>query len=112
MDAVRYYLALLIVVMVPGAFVFWYSNHPFVRFWRRVGTTLTYTLHFTLIAAIAAILFQVRNPILAVEFGTNWFLVALSIPVYALAVHAAVQRKQDLRMKVLLGLPELASQKH
>ena len=112
MDAIRYYLALLIVIMVQGAFVFWYSIHPFVRFWRRVGTTTTYAVHVSMIAVVAIVLFQVRDVILAVDFGTNWFLVVLSIPVYAVAVRVAVRRKRDLRMKVLLGFPELAPDRY
>ncbi len=112
MDAVRYYLALLIVMMVPGAFIFWYSIHPLVRFWRRVGPVATYTVHFTMIAVVAALLFQVRELILAVDFGTSRLLVALSVPVYVLAVRVAVRRRRELGMKVLLGFPELVPEEH
>ena len=112
MAAVRYYLALVIVMMVPGTFVFWYSIHPFVRFWRRVGTVVTYAVHFTMITVVAVILFRERDVILAVDFGTNWFLVALSVPVYVLAVRVARGRTRALRMKVLLGFPELAPEKY
>ena len=112
MDTVRYYLALLMVIMIPGTLVYWFSIHPFVRFWRRVGTVITYTLHFSMIAVLAVIFFQVREDILAVDFETNWFLVVLSVPVCALAVRVAMRRSREMGMRVLLGFPELAPERY
>ena len=45
MDRVRYYLALLILALVPPTILFWFSIHPFIRFWRRLGTRLTLVVH-------------------------------------------------------------------
>ena len=108
MDAVRYYIALFLVLVMPGVFLFWFSIHPFVRFWRRVGLHLTLTLHFGLILLLAYGIFQVREPLLSMEFGTNPLLIAIATPIFAVAVVLRVKLSQQLPTKVLLGIPELA----
>ena len=35
MDTIRYYVALILVIILPPVFYFWLLIHPFVRFWRR-----------------------------------------------------------------------------
>jgi protein-S-isoprenylcysteine O-methyltransferase Ste14 len=112
MDAVRYYLALLLVILMPGAFVFWFSIHPFVRFWRRVGTRWTYPIHYAMMAVVAVALFQWREAILAIDYGTNLILIGLSVPIYVLAVIVAKERRKQLGMRRLLGYPELDPQRY
>ena len=45
MDRVRYVAALLELIAMPGALLYWFSIHPFVRFWRGVGARVTLALH-------------------------------------------------------------------
>ncbi len=54
MDALRYYLALFVIIAFPVAFSFWLSIHPFIRFRRRVGPGLTYGIHSTVVGLVAA----------------------------------------------------------
>lgn len=108
MDAARYYLALVIVIFTPGGLLFWLSVHPGIRFWRRVGMGVTYTLHFGGIIGLAVIAFLYRDWLMAVDFGTQPVLIALAMPVYAIAIGVAVARQRQLGIKTLLGLPELA----
>ena len=44
MDQARYVMAVFALVCYPPAIFFWYLLHPLVRFWRRVGIGVTYTL--------------------------------------------------------------------
>jgi hypothetical protein len=37
MDTFRHVLTLLMLMFMPGAVLFWFLVHPFVRFWRRLG---------------------------------------------------------------------------
>ena len=108
MNAARYWVALCLVTMVPGAFLYWFSVHPFVRFWRRVGLRRTLAIHFTWMLLLAAAIFLLRRPLLAVEFGTNPVLVAVAIPLLALCVAGRVVVSRQLKNKILSGLPELA----
>ena len=43
MDGVRYGLALVVLMTVPGGLMYWFSIHPSVRFWRSVGVGATLT---------------------------------------------------------------------
>ena len=108
MDTVRYSIALFLVLAMPGVYLFWFSIHPFVRFWRRVGPRRTLTLHLGLILLLAYGILQIREPLLSVEFGTNPLLIALAIPIFAVAVVLRVKLSKKLPIRVLIGVPELA----
>ncbi|MEK7403614.1 MAG: isoprenylcysteine carboxylmethyltransferase family protein [Acidobacteriota bacterium] len=112
MDRVRYYLALLLVVFTPPAILFWFSIHPFIRFWRRVGPRLTLAIHYALLLLMAGGLYLVRKPLLTAEFGTSPFLIALAVPVYVLVVALRFKLGKHLRARILTGLPELAPEKY
>lgn len=46
----------------PGSFLFWFSIHPFIQFWRKVGPWLTLAIHYALMLILAAGVFLVRTP--------------------------------------------------
>jgi protein-S-isoprenylcysteine O-methyltransferase Ste14 len=108
MNTARYVLALLLIMMVPGAFLFWFSIHPFVQFWRRVGPRRTLAIHYGLVLLLAGAIFLIRRPLLAVDFGTDPLLVVLSIPLLAVSVALRLVLSRQLKNKTLTGLPELA----
>lgn len=108
MDAARYFIALLVVVTFPGAILYWFAVHPFVRFWRKLGPVGTYIILVTLLVGIAAVMVVLREPILAVEYGTNWILVALGLLAYGIAAAIEIQCRRHLKFGMLTGLPEIA----
>lgn len=108
MNTLRYFLALLLVVSLPPLFLYWLLLHPFVTFWRSRGIGVTYGSLLTVIAAGMVGLFSTRHYLLGIEFGTNFFLLAVGLLclTFAAIMRWAIQKK--LTMKVLLGLPEIA----
>ena len=108
MDSARYYVALVMVVATPTAIPFWFLVHPFIGFWRKVGLWITYPLQLCLMILIAIGLYLVRDWLLAVEFSTNYFLIALAIAVWCGAVYVERQCRRRLPLRVLIGVPELA----
>ncbi len=112
MDAVRYYIALAMVTLTPGALLYWFSIHPFVRFWRKVGPWRTIGIHYTSIAGLAALLFLIRRPLLSTEFGTSPVLIALSIPLFVCAIVLRRKLSRKLKFRILTGLPELAPERY
>lgn len=112
MDAVRYYIALFLVVMLPPVLLYWLLIHPFIRFWRRLGPGLTYGLILTVMGLGGTGLFQARRTLLGLEFGTNYFLAALGVLAEAAAIWLWVVLHRHLAISTMLGLPELAPQKH
>jgi protein-S-isoprenylcysteine O-methyltransferase Ste14 len=108
MDAFRYYLALLVVMGVPGAIAFWFSIHPFVEFWRRAGLRQAYIFHISLLLLAAAAVFRWRSTLLQTDFGAQPVLIAAALVIYVLAFAVALQRRKGLSKQQLVGLPELA----
>lgn len=112
MNELRYVLALATLMFVPGSVLFWFSLHPFVRFWRRMGARPALAVHYLLIAAIGALVYWQRRRLLAVEFGTNWYLAAIGM---ALLFAGAILKRQfgvHLRFRILTGLPELDPERY
>jgi protein-S-isoprenylcysteine O-methyltransferase Ste14 len=112
MDAFRYTVALILVVSLPPAFLFWMLIHPFVHFWRRLGPAWTYGIvGMPLVLGMAGI-FRVREPLLATEFGTRYPLVALGGVCLLVAGGLRWRLHRHLSNRVLAGLPELAPERY
>jgi protein-S-isoprenylcysteine O-methyltransferase Ste14 len=108
MDTVRYYVALFVVAFGPGVFLFWFSIHPFIRFWRRLGAVLTLTLHYAVMLLLAAGIFLARKPLFSIDFGTNPVLVVLAALLLVCAIVLRRQMSRQFGIRLLTGLPELA----
>ncbi len=112
MDAFRHSLALYLIVATPAGFCLWFVIHPFVHFWRRMGPIVTYAVALIVALGIVDPLVRARRPMLAVEFGTNYWLVGLGV---LLVVASVVMRKylgRQLKFRTLVGLPEVAPNKY
>ena len=108
MDTFRHVLTLLMLMFMPGAVLFWFQVHPFVRFWRRIGLRRTLAINYTLLAAFAVGVFLLRKTLLAVDFGTNPLLIAVAVPLLAASI---VLLANSLRA-VLDGYGELLDHVH
>lgn len=112
MDAVRYWLALLMVVSLPPALLLWLVVHPLVGFWRRVGPAGTYTVVLALFGLAIYGMVRIREPLMAVEFGTQWPLVALGALLVGFSSWLRLRIHGHFPIRVLAGLPELAPERH
>jgi protein-S-isoprenylcysteine O-methyltransferase Ste14 len=109
MGVVRYALALLELMMMPGALLYWFSIHPFVRFWRGVGAPrATIALHLSMIAIVGYGMYLLRGRLLTVEYGTNPLLIAISVPVLIASLVLRRTLGRQLKFRILVGMPELA----
>jgi protein-S-isoprenylcysteine O-methyltransferase Ste14 len=107
MDRVRYIFAVLLVIGLPPALVWWFVIHPFVGFWRRVGVRITFTLIAVGYLASMIALYRLRSPLVGADLGTEWPLVALAALCVGAAILIAVKRKKYLTFRILAGVPEL-----
>lgn len=106
LDQVRYVFALIWLVSFP-ILLFWIALHPFVAFWRRMGLATTYIILVAGCVGAGALLFSVRGPLLAVEFGTGPWMWVLTAAAYAVSVAFEGRARRHLRMGTLVGVPEL-----
>ena len=112
MDTFRHVLTLLMLMFMPGAVLFWFLVHPFIRFWRRLGLRRALAINYTLLAAFAAGVFLLRKTLLAVDFGTNPVLIAVAVSMLAASIVLRRKISRHLRFSTLGGLPELAPESH
>jgi protein-S-isoprenylcysteine O-methyltransferase Ste14 len=112
MNNVRYYIALLLLMFVPPAFLFWFSVHPLIRFWRTMELRLSLTIHYGGVFMLAALIFAIRKPLLSVEFGTNPILIGLAVPLLVAAVVMRKKFAKYLKFGILTGVPELSPERH
>ncbi|MFO1432483.1 MAG: isoprenylcysteine carboxylmethyltransferase family protein [Candidatus Competibacteraceae bacterium] len=113
MNSIRYYLALLLVISLPAMLLFWLLIHPFIPTWRRLGPVWTYSLVGTLVMLMLFGLFQARTLLLTVEFGSHALLWLLGSGCLAMAVYLRrLIHDARLTVWVLVGLPELAPDRH
>jgi hypothetical protein len=110
MDRVRYWLALMEAMSMPGALLYWFSIHPFVKFWRGVGALATVTLHVLMIFVVACGIYLLRGRLLAVEYGTSLLLIAISVPVLIASFALKRALGRHLKMRILIGMPELSGE--
>ena len=107
MSEVRYFIGVLVVIAIPPAIVWWLVVHPFVSFWRRVGTPGTLTVVFLLLFGSMAGLYIVRAPLMGSDLGTNPLLIGLAVVLLPVAAWVKFKRGKHLTTRILLGVPEL-----
>jgi protein-S-isoprenylcysteine O-methyltransferase Ste14 len=112
MNSVRYVLALILVVSGAPTLFFWLLIHSFVRFWRTVGPGWTYAVVWAIMGLGMAGVYRARAPLLSVEFGKSYALMIPGAICLGLAVWFGLLVHRQLAMKTLLGLPELAPDRH
>jgi protein-S-isoprenylcysteine O-methyltransferase Ste14 len=108
MNTLRYLLALFLVITLPPLFLYWLLIHPFVNFWRVHGIGLTYTMFLSVIIVGMIGLFSLRHFLLGIDYGTNFWLVALGLLLLILSGLLRFALQKHLSIQTLLGLPEIA----
>ena len=108
MNTARYVLALLLVLTMPPAMLLWFIVHPFVRFWRRLGPVWSWFVLVPVFGAQVYGLALVRRTLLAVDYGTNGWLIALAVPFAGAGLFVGLKRRKFLTLWILMGIPELS----
>jgi len=110
MQIIRYVIAVLIVIAIPTAIIYWLLIHPFARFWRRIGAKATYAALLPVIAVIMAGMFQLRGRLLADNYGTCWLLVLPGLILLLFSGWLKIRLSRQLTTRILVGIPELSKE--
>jgi hypothetical protein len=81
-ERLRYFLAILNLIVIPSGMLFWFLIHPWARLWRRLGVIPTYLIVVPVSVVFGGLLFGFRGPLLGKDLGTNWSLVAIALLLY------------------------------
>lgn len=106
-EQVRYIMAVLLVISMPGAVGWWFILHPFVGFWRRVGVAGTFTVLTVFLLGSAGALYLLRDQLVGPDLGTHWPLLGLALPLIVVAGVIQWKRRKHLTFRVLAGIPEI-----
>ena len=108
MNTIRYALAIFsICIFVPLIF-YWPIIHAGIRFWRRLGYRVTFSVVCSGMIMGALGLYQIRDHLLQVDFGFNPALMAAGILCIGIAGYVRILLHRDITNKFLVGLPEIA----
>lgn len=107
-DDLRYVLGVLHMLVLPLGLLFWLIIHPWIHTWRRLGPARTYAFVMSVMIAIGALIFQVRDLLLGADLGTNWTLVAVAAALYIAVIWLETQYWRRLSWNILVGIPELS----
>ncbi|HSK77537.1 MAG TPA: methyltransferase [Thermoanaerobaculia bacterium] len=111
-DLVRRWIAVLFVISLPPAILYWFIIHPFIGFWRRAGLWATYTFLTVFYLGSMAGLFLLRDRLLLRDLGTRLPLTIAALPLIVVAVVISRKRKKYLTFRILAGMPEIAPGQH
>ena len=91
----------------PAAILFWFSVHPLISFWRRVGAKTTLAIHFAGMVAVGGTLIGFRDFLMRGDLGTSYVSTGLAVVLLILSGVMRYHQNRVLPNTTLLGLPEL-----
>ncbi len=109
METAAYVVALLLVVTMPPAVLYWFLIHPFAERWRKLGPGPTIAAGFLAMAALGYAIWQVREPLLRVRFGFSPYLTGLGVVLYLIGAYLEIRCRRHLKLRILVGIPELSA---
>lgn len=107
MDALRYWLGVFLVVGLPPGLAWWFLVHPFVSFWRRLGTKATMATMTVFFIVSVWRLVTIRGALMGRDLGTSLTFVALGIVLICAGATVSRKRGKYLTASILAGAPEV-----
>jgi protein-S-isoprenylcysteine O-methyltransferase Ste14 len=107
-DLTRYWIAVLTIVTVPPAILYWLLIHPFAVHWRRLGRVATFTVVALICLAAVFGLWLLRDRLLGPDLGFHPALAVVGLGLYLWASWRDLRIRRRLRLPILVGAPELA----
>jgi protein-S-isoprenylcysteine O-methyltransferase Ste14 len=108
-DAIRHFLGVATVLVVPAGLVYWLVIHTFARWWRRLGPGRTYVVVLSVVAVTGALLFRIRRQLMGEDLGTNWIFIAIALILSVPMMWLEGQYLRRLKLSTLMGIPELSA---
>jgi len=108
-STLRYGLAVLMVMTVPPAFLWWLIVHPLAPRLRRVGLRRTFAVLILIFLLSCYGLYLVRRPLVGTDLGWRPLVFAIGVVVYATSIRVELRTRRHLQFRILAGVPELSS---
>ncbi|HEY8504207.1 MAG TPA: methyltransferase [Gemmataceae bacterium] len=108
METAAYYVALVVLVVIPPTILYWLLIHPFAEFWRRLGPLPTYLIVGTAVVLFGVGIYQFREPLLRERYGVRTPLAIAAAILLILALYLRVQIHRVFSAATLVGVPEVS----
>lgn len=108
MNQARYVVGVLMMMFLPPAIGSWFLIHPFVRFWRRLGTVATFSVLYSLLLSVAFLLWEFRKTLLGTDLGLQPLLLVPAVPAAVVGFLVVRQRRRVLTEAIRNGYPEVS----
>jgi len=106
-DTARYWLALILLVSFPPAFLYWFVIHPFTGFWRRVGPLGTHLIVAPAMILVGVGIYGFRETLMRGDFGFVPVFAVLAVLSYLFAGILELKCRRYLKLRILVGVPQL-----
>ena len=103
----RYILAIIVVVVLPPALIYWFIVHPLARYWRRLGPAWTISIVSAALSVLMAVLWIYRAGLLGQDLDSNLALMIAGAVILSASWWIAFLRQKHLTLRILVGVPEL-----
>lgn len=110
METVRYFLAIVLIYIMPVVITFWVIIHAFSDYWRRVKPALAYTTAGICIGAVCLFCYRYQESLLGESLGNNLLLFLIGLTIYLLSWALWRPVKHHLNFKTFAGVPEVTNE--
>jgi protein-S-isoprenylcysteine O-methyltransferase Ste14 len=112
METFRYIVALMLVLIVPAIFTYWFLLHTLLPVWRRLGGTASLVLLWLCFVAAAVLVSLWRGAILWNDYGFNPLCTSVGVICLAGAAVFRLQIERFFPWRAQVGLPEIDPAQH
>lgn len=112
MDTFRHTVALLLVLAVPAAFIYWLLLHALLPAWRRLGVPASMGVLWMSFFATALLVSLWRGSLLSIDYGFNPLCTAAGVICLAGAAVFRLQIERFFPWRAQIGLPEIDPAQH
>lgn len=107
METFRHSIALLLVLLVPAAFVYWFLLHSLLSSWRRLGAPVSLSLLLLTFFATVLLVLLWHDALLAHDFGFNPLTASAGLICLVSAAVFRLQIEKFFPWRAQTGLPEI-----
>lgn len=111
MDEFRYFLGLVLILIMPVVITFWVVIHAGSKQWRKRSPEMAYSFAGFFILIVMLLAWSYRTRILGVDLGFNLVLFIAGAVIYIASFVLWKPVKNHLDFKTFAGVPEITNRK-
>ena len=111
LDEFRYFLGLVLIIIMPVVITFWVVIHGGSKQWRKRSPEMAYSFAGLFILIVVLLSWSFRNQVLGSDLGFNFILFISGVAIYIASFILWKPVKKHLDFKTFAGVPEVTNRK-